>query len=470
MIYFTDFDLKIFIRLICLVIIWKFLSLDYSSIAQLSRGPDLFTIYPSFLGNFSDWIGEKLFYTLTSINRYQILAGVVFLTGVFLFNRYLIFIAAFLVYILELSAYQYRSQIYDIDFPLAILFIALCYPYSWKNIKMGGSKVNGNPHNGANLLGLTMAVYIGCCYLLFGLSKFDFDLNWIFNARLDRLRAAMIVWHGSLLPDYIDAVSTFLESFFNEYRPIELVATASTLVLEIFWVVSIFNRPCRWIVPISMFMVHIIIFLGSGILFLTMAVTAVFILIPWRKIFLKVKEVPGASYKFSIFNKKFIVSMAIAVLLAFIPALLKDHIYPFANNFQFGWSYKNATDETEVYRIGYYDQNEKIYEFLPMNYGGFMDFRHVQLVGSEIKLYVNEKSPRQKEPHKNKILQYVKALRPVNSNQWLLGKRAFPSHIVSKVKIIPESFLEHIYLIKTTFNYSENRGRVIWEVIEEIKF
>lgn len=468
MIYFTDFDLKIFIRLVCLIIIWKFLSLDYSSIAILSQGPDLFEIYPTILGNFSDWIGERLFYSSMSINSFQIATSIVFVVGVLLLNRYIIFLGALLVYFLELSAFQYRAQMYDIDFPLAILFIALCFPYSWKNIKTGSFKVNADPNNGANLLGLTLAVYIGFCYLLFGLSKFDFDLNWITNARLDRLRAAMTVWHGSLLPDYIDTVATFLESFFLKYRPIELIAATSTLILEVFWITSVFNRPCRWIIPISMFMIHIIIFLGSGILFLTLAVTAVSILIPWRIIFFKVHDFSNPSGQINFLDKKFIGSIFIAGLLAFIPAILKVHFYPFSNNFQFGWSYKNAIDEIEVYRIGYYDGGTKKYEFLPMNYGGFMDFRHIQLVGSEIKLYINEKSLPQKKLHRNKILQYVKAIRPVNSNQWLLGGFAFPSHIVSKVKIIPQEYLNQLFLIKATYNYAENRERVFWQMIEKL--
>ena len=161
-------------------------------------------------------------------------------------------------------------------------------------------------------------------------------------------------------------------------------------------------------------------------------------------------------------------SIAIAIVLSFVPAILKIHIYPFANNLQFGWSYKNAVDEREVYRLGYYDRDKKKYEFLPMNYGGFMDFRHIQLVGSEIKFYINENSLRQKKIHKDKILQYVKAIRPVNSNQWLFGRLAFPSHIVSKVKIIPQEFLKQLYLIKTTYNYSGKRDSVNWQMLEEL--
>ena len=464
MIRFSPFDLKIYIRVVGFLLLWKFFSLDYSAIALLNEGPNLYKIQPGFLNNFIDWLSGFLFSGATQIRIFQVCAGAIFLCGLLWFNKAVLALGMVLIYLLDLTAFQFRSQIYDIDFPLAVLTLVVLYPLSWKKIKPG----NPEPDAEATQAGLILATYIGCCYLLFGLSKLDYGVDWIENVRLDRLRAAMIVWHGTLFPWYLEPIAGFMENFFFEHRTLEWFAAAMTLVFEVLWITSLFNKTCRWVFPVCMYGSHIIIFLGSGISFFPLATVAVAVLIPWRNLFLRNHAIKETPFRFPLTHKPWLASLSGVLLLAFLPALLKVHLYPFANNLQFGWSYKNAVHETEVYRLGYFDPERGEYEFLPMNHGGFMDFRHLQGVGKEIRRYVTADTPSRKKLYKDRILQYRNAIRPLESNRWLLGPLASPPHLVSAPKKIPAEYLADIYMLKTTFHYAKYRERVIWEPIEKL--
>ena len=278
LIRFSPFDVRLVLRVLLFLMSWKLLSSDYSALPELTRGPDINPIFPLWMNPWVDSIQQTLFDQTWKVITLQIVAAASMLLGAWRLNRWLLAPGVAILWALQLSAAHFRFISFDYEPPLSLVVIALFWPWPWKKIFRGGTNITP----AATTLGTSWAVYIAIMYHMTGLSKIYFDPFWSQTVRLDMLIPAMEVWHGTLLPDWLMSTASFQRMLFTTIGPLSTIIAMMTLLLETFWPLAIISRWCRRVIPFSMFCAHMVIFFGSGILFLAMAVTGISVVTPWR--------------------------------------------------------------------------------------------------------------------------------------------------------------------------------------------
>jgi hypothetical protein len=149
-------------------------------------------------------------------------------------------------------------------------------------------------------------------------------------------------------------------------------------------------------------------------------------------------------------------------LLGLIPACLQNHFFPFANYFQFGWTYASANQPAVIYRMAYESPTTGEIKPIPLNYCGFMDFRWVSLGALYAKLRQDAPNLDQRQDSDRRIFQLRRSLRPHRSNQTLLGPLAYPNHLISGSEDIPMSSFKHLFILKGLARLEKGEVQVTW--------
>ena len=565
-IQFSPFDLRLALRILISLLAWGLLSVDYSSLATFAGS----STSPASL-SLTNQFGAALFASPRAIQALQIASAVLLILAAWRVSRLSLAVGIVGPLLLEWHAYAYRGQLYNIDMTVALLTIALLLPYRWKNV-FGTSRA---PTYRATVSGRAMATYAGVAYFLCGYSKLaTVGWDWWQQVHLELVYQAMHLWHNSSTPATMRPVTLALDRLFNTYPALAEALALFALLAELLWITVLWSRIGRRIVPWSMFLVHVGIFLVSGINFLTIGVAALVLIIPWRDVASPITLVePGPAFPLSrltstlrYFNWLRLVRFAteaqavalrspsaagtplavsahheyrgsealvaammrcpllamllsvpgsillarkilqrmlnsngasvaggseseldrikpfklgarsaiqssvilIAGILAVFPALLANHYFPFANYNQFGWSYKLVAEENTVYRLGYFDRDARRIRPMPMNYGGFTDFRWIGMTDSYVRVYATAQNDFQRMQSVQILQQYQAALRPHHSNRWLLGALAMPDHVVSdSPEITLESFSE-LYLMEGRSRLLNGRIHIDWRVMGQL--
>ena len=450
-------DMRIIVRAISVLFVWKWLSVDFAALPRLVHGPPLVTVgWPGSW--FVELCQRAVLTNLWTVRAVQVAAAVAILAGAFLLRRWLMLLGVVLVLALLVAASPYNGAIYDVEQPAVLLLIVAFWPRSWSLFK-GDGRVSG----GATLLGICLATYIGLGYFLAGLSKLEFDSLWFEHVRLDLLYPAMTVWHSTVLPWWLNDSASYIHGVFAAHQLLAESAAIAALCGELLWPLAIVTRPGRYVLPPLMAGTHLMIFLSSGIFFGMMALLGLVVI--WTPLIRKLwqrrtgQPAEDRAPQRPVIDVGLLVPAVTAVsLLVLLPAIYQTSYHvPFANYRQFGWSYGTVAQPTMEYRFGVLDGRSRRPEPFPMNYGGFLDYRMVASPDGLIAAYLATPLSPSRAAYAQDLLQYLKAIRPYESRRWLLGPLAFPDHIVAKSQRVNPQTFRNIFLIQRRFIYSNGR-------------
>ena len=471
---FSPLDTLTIVRITTLVLVWKFLSVDYTAFADLLKGPDLYPVFPSFLLPFIRSCDELLFDWPQKIQLLQITAALFLLAGAILVSRLPVLLGVLLVMLFESTAGRYRGPLYDTELPTVLLLLTALWPRRWSTVLSDNAALTGE----ATELGLCLVTYVAGAYFLAGLSKLTSNWRWWTSVRLDLLYPAIVVGHGITLPAYLDYTARLFHAAFSKWPLLENGAALLSLAFELLWPLALVSRFARLTLPLGMLGTHLIIFLSSGLLFLPMAVTALASVVPWRRIipaFPRCRD-PGSvsrpvrtelrgTWDLSMRSS---VGLAAALVLLSVPAVNRLSYPPLLDYHLFGFNYSAYDHPVHLYRLGYLGHSSEHVALIPMNYGGFFDYQFVTNPGTWIEAYVRARGADDELALRDPLLQFVRAIRPPDSHRWLLGFFAAPTHIVSQPVLGDRESLGRVVLLEGDRQLRDGRVSGEWRVLAEL--
>ncbi|MBX2861288.1 MAG: hypothetical protein KTR14_08630 [Vampirovibrio sp.] len=475
-IQFSPFDLQVIMRIGIFLVAWKFLSTDYSAFTDLLAGPDLMETNPPVLAKAIHFYRNILFDAEWKVRLLQVLGGISLLSSLWQLSRGLVITGLIFVMLFEWNADLYRAPLYDLDFTCSILFIAAAWPASWKKILKNAAESPGSDLDqvtpSASQLGIALTLYAAGCYFISGLSKFGTDPTWWNHVHLEWLYLAMEIWHGMVFPDWLHPMALGMHQVLMKYPAFGILLAFITELVELLWPLSLVFPIARRILPLTMLGIHVMIFAGSGILFLGMAVMGIALIIPWRyfqagNIIDAIKATTTIQKSdqviFPIFQpKKWCITVTAILVLCTTPSLLNNYYFPFANYNHFGFQYNGLDEVQTTLRLAYKDPENGTIRYIPMNYGGFFDFRLLSEAQVAIRPWILSAPGQRRDGYFHKIQQYARAVRSYNSNQWLLGNLALPYHIVAQSYPIPGPWLDETYIVLGVFQYTPKQLSSKW--------
>lgn len=454
------------------IIIWKILSIDYASLPNMLSGELWFhEVTPKWLMSLTLKWEPFFFGSHFRILVLQIAAAAAYLAFAITLKRWLLLAALVPSLMIEWAAWKFRGDLFDADFSMALFILIACWPAKW-GWNLSRSR---EPDLQSSRIGFGLLIYLGVAYYLMGKSKLDIP-DWIYRISLKDLLACVYSWHQIELPPAVKWTATISQKVFTAFPRFAIFSAALTLFAELFWFMGIFRWPIRYAVPLLMFGAHIIIYLGSGILFFGLAVSALSFIIPWRKIRLsqtnKVYEYGPSEEKITwrtLFgDAKMWLFTGVVVLSLYLPQRY-GIIHPF-NMFQFGWEYRDCPAPIDIYRLGYFDQKTSKYQIIPANYFGFMDFKGLLKQSHGIHTYSHAKDDIERALAIRYIEIHLKAVRPFESHRFILGQLAHPTHFATWAEERPLTDFQRVVLLKGKYHYSEQREQVDWHRIGDIEF
>lgn len=275
---FSPLDLRVILRVACFVVLWKFLSIDYSALPDLRGGPEFFPL-PGWLNPLVHQWQALFFDAVWKVKALQGLSALFLLVSLWRLPRWAVLLGMLPVMLVEWNAFFYRGQMYDLDVPAAILLLAAIGP--WKKMLSGGARVTAE----ATWMGVALTAYMGGAYFLSGWSKLVLDPVWWEHIRLDLLYPTMELWHGYTFPGWLQPVAAWLHHMLEAFPDGAKLSAFLVLIFELGWILAVVSRTARFWLPLCMLASHLFIFLSSGILFLTLALMAFILVVPWRNLF-----------------------------------------------------------------------------------------------------------------------------------------------------------------------------------------
>jgi hypothetical protein len=558
MIRFSPFDVRCYLRILMLLVVWKFLSTDYQALAALRNGPDLYALQPRFLGHWVHQWQPYLLDTPWKIKGLQLLGGALLLVAAWRPKRPLLWAGLVPVLLIEWTAIHYRSQLFDTELPVALLIFAGLWPRPWKHVLEGGVTITPT----ATRLGLCLTTYTAAAYFLTGLSKVLRDPAWWTIAHLEFCYPSICISCAARPVPWVDTIARSLQSLWLRWPVLAEGSAFIALAAELFWPLALVSRAGRRWLATLMLGTHVMIFLSCGILFLPMAIAGFVGLVAWRNLraplelqydreqawhswlagslglfnwcrlvtFAVIEDdkvshglsardangeyvglpalcqaalrcpllsipaavclLPGVSWlcgrlvnwlqrrESSYFDRLIMpgrkllngwtaVPLLVAVLAAALPAYYVKCYYPFAQYCQFGFSYLPYTKSMTMYHLGYRDPQSGQLVPLPVDHGGFCDFR-ITPPPNAVDTYSHTADPVQRRQQLDILWQYVRIIRPHDSNRWLLGPCACPSVFVGDSQAVPRAWLAEIHLLRGEYNYAERGLDVTWQEVGKI--
>jgi hypothetical protein len=470
MIRYSPFDIRFILRLVLLVTAWKFLSTDYSAIAQMTD-TKIFPISPQFIDRAVDVWKTHLMTKPEHIQAIQIITAAILLIAVWRPYRAPMIIGLFGLLGVEWSAQQYRIALFEMDATVFVLLITVCWPASLKWVRTGDATITGP----ATRLGWLYASYVASAYMMAGISKPLFSLEWYNLVHLEDGYAAVQVLYNSRLMGFFDDTARFFEDLMHRYSWISPVLAVTTFFAEVLWWTALVSRRCRLVIPVTMLAMHIGILLTVGIFFFPFPYVAFATIVPWRVLAfhkqraLAPTELAATSAgKFRsgfayFWRERLILPCVASVLLAVLPAIYTFHTFPIADYCNFGWSYHPYAGPQTVYRLGYRDPVDDKLKPLPVNYGGFFDYLQMKNAEDNIRYYENFKdNPEVRNVYIHRVALLARCIRPYRSNKWLLGDLSCPGHTFHHADIVPLENFKELHLLKGEYHYELRRGDADW--------
>ncbi|MGZ3690502.1 MAG: hypothetical protein ACXVAX_03300 [Pseudobdellovibrio sp.] len=441
------------IRILLILVCWPLMTLDFSAVPHLKDVGYLYDHHFHLLNVISVFVHS----TILSTELYQQLTlGLIALLSVAAIvspRRWLIFVTAVPVFLIELVYFRYRLQLYDIDFPLAVLILITLLPVNWKTSVL----VKGSEKSFASTcVGFAMLTYVCTTYFLAGISKLDISIFWWRQVDLGALSAVMKMWHGAEFNGGVLGWTVPQSSnLFNVLPALDHLSSLMTMLIELSYPMVLIFSGVTIIMPLIMSMIHTVIFLGSGISFHALAISALAIALPTY--FNKKKET-----NFKLNWLQLGVAFLIGVVPAAVPAILNNHIHPFSNHRQFGWKYAGVrTPPGPTFSPGVLLQSGAAVP-MPLEYGGFLGFRHFSTIQEAL-----TSIPSLQASDVNVKLQILcKSLRPFESNFSRVGLLSYPAHLASSPTNLGMIKQEDLVIIKKTITWQGNDFNILIEPIK----
>jgi hypothetical protein len=483
MIRYSPFDIRFILRLVLMVTAWKFLSTDYSAIAQMTD-TKIFPISPRIIDRAVDFWKTHLMTTPEHIRAIQMITAAILVLAAWRPYRCLMILALVGLLGVEWSAQQYRIALFEMDATVFVLLITVCWPASLKWVRDGDAAVTGP----ATRLGWLYAAYVASAYLMAGISKPLFSITWFDKVHLEDGYAAVQVLYNSRLAGFFDDTATFFEILAHRYTWISPVLAVTTFFAEVLWWASIVSRRCRMIIPITMLAMHIGILLTVGIFFFPFPYVAFSVIVPWRMLVRRKMSAPADAPQIPLyptpeqidhadrpaeelpyfFREKLWLPSAAGLLLAVLPAVFSFHTFPIADYCNFGWSYAPYAKPFTVYRLGYLDPDDNTLKPLPVNHGGFFDYLLMKNAEDNIRFYLNGQTHEIRDVYIKRVALLGRCIRPYKSNKWLLGDFSCPGHTFHHADPVPLDKFNDLQILKGEYHYELYRGEAHWESLGSV--
>lgn len=490
MIRFSAFDIRFFLRIVLIVTAWKFLSTDYSAIAEMTD-TKIFPIVPERLDRAVDIWKKHLMTTPERIGIIQVVTSAILLLAAWRFYRVLVIVGLVGLLGVEWSAQQYRIALFEMDATVFVLLITVLWPASLKWIRTGDATVTWP----ATRLGWLYASYVAFAYLMAGISKPLYDIQWYNLVHLEDGYAAVQVLYNSQLTGFFDTTARFFEDLMHQYPWMSPTLAVVTFFAEVLWGLALVSWRCRLIIPATMLAMHIGILLTVGIFFFPFPYVAFAVIVPWRKLAFRTsaptstERIPiadkGASQEqldydegrpgyrnklvFYAWRQRLAPICIASFLLAVLPAYYSFHTFPIADYCNFGWSYKPYAGPQTVYRLGYLDSNDNKLKPMPVNHGGFFDYLLMKNSEDNIRFYLNGKTHEVRDVYINRVALLGRCIRPYKSNKWLLGEFSCPGHTFHHADPVPLGHFNELLILKGEYHYDLYRGDAQWESLGSVR-
>lgn len=479
MIRYSPFDIRFILRLVLVVTAWKFLSTDYSAIAQMTD-TKLFPISPQFLDRAVDAWKTHLMTMPDHIRAIQLITAAILLLAAW--RPYRVLMIAGLIGLLgvEWSAQQYRIALFEMDAAVLVLLIAVCWPASLEWVRTGDATVTGP----ATRLGWLCASYVASAYLMAGISKPLFSIHWYDKVHLEDGYAAVQVLYNSRLTGLFDDTARFLEELMHKYPAISPTLAVTTFFTEVLWWTALVWRRCRLVIPVTMLAMHIGILLTVGIFFFPFPYVAFSVIVPWRKLAWRNQpdsasnDVPadvgeptgsGLRCRLAFFRRERLALPCLAAFgLAVLPAIFSFHTFPIADYCNFGWSYAAYAKPFTVYRLGYRDPDDNTLKPMPANHGGFFDYLLMKNAEDNIRFYLNGETHGIREVYIKRVALLGRCIRPYKSDHWLLGDLSCPGHTFHHADPVPLGNFKDLLILKGEYHYDLCRSDAHWKSLGSV--
>jgi hypothetical protein len=479
MIRFSPFDIRFILRLVLLVTAWKFLSTDYSAIAQMTD-TKIFPISPRIVDRAVDIWKKHLMTTPEQIQAIQLITAAVLLLAAWRPYRWLMILALVGLLGVEMSAQQYRIALFEMDATAFIMLITVCWPASLKWVREGDTAITGP----AMRLGWLYAAYIASAYLMCGISKPLFSIHWYDQVHLENGYAMVQVLYNSRLTGFLDDTARFFEELIHRYPWMSPVLAVTTFLAEVLWWTALVSRRCRMVIPITMLAMHIGILMSVGIFFFPFPYVALAVIVPWRKLAFRKEggvsenrsaetasnpEPVGFREQFDYFwRERLALPAGVSFLLAVLPSIYSFHTFPIADYCNFGWSQAQYVKPYTVYRIGYLDPVDNKLKPLPAHHGGFFDAWLAKNGGDNILFYLKGDTPEARDVYIHRVRLLIRCIRPYKSNNWLLGDYSCPAHAFHHADPVPLEYFNDLQILKGEYHYELYGSEAHWESLGSV--
>ncbi len=410
-------DNRTLLRLAAALCAWRYLSVDAGAFPVLQDGLELATFSPAAAMGVGRAFARTFLATAAGAAWTPPAIAGLWLLVAFRPRRGWVLVALLPSLLFEGAMWLYRGQLPDLEPALAVAVFAACAP--WRFGAVFGDAPATRP---AATWGLWVAVYFGAVYMATGLSKLVID-DWWVHADLAYLKTAMEVWHGAVPPWPWSWTAAQAEGVFAAAPALDALACASTMVVELLWVAAVFWRPARWVLPPTMFVIHLVIFASSGILFLPLATVAFASVTPVGGRRRRPPLPPGR-----VVRPLGLFALAAVVGLASVPGGTHHNVIPFIDYFHFNFVHDTARNVERLYRLGVIRPAGPV----PLSpvHGGFIDVWIVTESARQGRVAIEGPTRRDRFLAYERLRQYRRALRPLDDRGGLLGPLGMPSHTV----------------------------------------
>lgn len=441
LITFTSFDLRCYVRLALIVLVWKHASQDYGALSYLGGRSALYTHSLPIIQTISLFLQSTVLAPAYTPEAIQFLGVAACGLAIFWPTRLALVSALLSVAALEYAAFLWRYQDWDIDLPMVVLLLAVMSPVS---LRRALSPTRAENYE-ANFLGRILATYMATMYCVAGLSKLVLPYYWPSMVQFGnnwKTQLLDIAPYGSVSGFFGEWASWFFLAFPTLATAIALFVMAD----QIFMPFALISRHFRVVGPFVVFLNHAGIALALGIFFSSMPFLGPGIFLPWSRLS------PGrrTTTTVPVFNRGQKLAMlcgaGFAAVLIVWPGLTHTVYHPFADNFIFGWRYPAPATYKTVYAIGYFDGTS--YVPIPRGHGGFMESRLNTAL--EVRAGLVAKDPRLFPALYEQVETLLCSLRPLDSNRRFLGVFALPEHRWSKFSEFKLGEHSELYLIEGT--------------------
>jgi hypothetical protein len=467
---YCPFDVRCLLLLLCWPLAYKIVSLDFSALGDLCARPALGRFAPQWLESAFNDSRCLLFEGMRTRWMQTLAAGLLILTPMKP-SRWLLAPAVALVWLMDTGAFQYRFNMYTLSTPNALLLLVCLTPARFPRAPSWSL----NPDPASRLIMLSCLTYVSAYYVLSGISKLTFSVNWINDVKIGNYYLVSYLWHGQTMPWPVDGIASFTSRSLLQYPLLDKAGAAIVLIEQLLWLAAPFSVKGRAQAAVFAALYHVAVALMTGIVFITWIPIALAVGIPFSSLARRFGKMPAQPVQRASASGRGS-SAALAFALLFPPAAALLPVFaapvpPFFNFRAFGWKYPAVAEMKPFYRVGYRDSQASSYAPLPLHHGGFIDFLHTGYLDTVFRVLIeNRGSAPIQTLYGAHAVSLLTATRPRGANGWLLGRFKAPSHLLSDPGPRDFDHLRQFVILRGTPLPSINRRSALasWEVCGEV--